>query len=161
MLVPSTGHVLSVQMKKLLFSSIGMAFCLGAMAHHSPDKPDSVAYCLEAITQFAATDRSLIARSGDNVALREAATDSLLQSEASLTKLREHLAAIPDKNIQAMEAAAASARADGASFLSHYEVCWNYCSDQEVGGSPWQACIARCRNVDPVISRLDSCRALN
>ena len=161
MLAPSTGHVLSVQMKKLLFLSIGMAFCLGAMAHHSSDDPDSSAYCLEAITQFSATDRSLIARAGDNVALREAATDSLLQSEASLTKLREHLAAIPDKNTQAMEAATAGARADSASFLSHYEVCWNYCSDQEVGGLPWQACIARCRSADPVISRLDSCRALN
>lgn len=148
-------------MKKLLFSSIGMAFCVGAIAHHTADEGEIIAYCLNAVTHFADADRSLIARSGDNIALREAAMDSLLQSEATLITLRERFAALPDKDSRATDAAAASARADEAAFLTHYEVCWNYCSDQEVGGPPWQACIARCRSADPVISRLDSCRSLN
>jgi hypothetical protein len=146
-------------MKMSVYSSMGMLICMLVMSQTAPaSEAEGIAYCVDVITQFAASERALIAGSGDNVALREAATESVSQYERHLARLRERLVAIPEMDDQTMAAAAASARADGAAFLSHYEVCWNYCSDQEVGGSPWQACIARCRGVDPVISRLDSCR---
>lgn len=142
-----------------MYSSTGMLIGLLVMSQIAPaGEAESIAYCVDAITQFAASDRALIAGSGDNVALREAATDSVSQYERRLTRLRERLAVIPDKDNQTIEAASRSALEDGAAFLRHYEVCWNYCSDQEIGDAPWQACIARCRGVDPVISRLDSCR---
>ena len=149
-------------MKKLLLALMGTM--IGAAATPQTDAGSealNVAYCIGAIERFAAADRALMARAGDNASLRDAAADSLAQYERSLGRLRERFAALPDKDGRAMAAATRDAHTDQAAFLGHYEVCWNYCSPQDVGSPPWQACIARCRKADPVISRLDRCRTLD
>jgi hypothetical protein len=155
------GHILTDAMKNRLLALIGAMMC-AAMTPWNAAASEAVdmAYCLSAIDRFTAADRALIARSGANTALRQAATDSLAHLETSLARLRERFAAIPNKDGHATEAAAREARADDVVFLRHYEVCWNYCSDEKIGDVPWQACIARCRKADPMISRLDRCRAM-
>ena len=118
-------------------------------------------YCLGALERSAAIDQQLIAASGENVALREAAANSFAQYQRALSKLRERLAAMPDQDAHIASAATQKAHADHAAFFRHYEVCWSYCSNEEVGGALWQNCIARCRKADPLISRLDLCRTLD
>jgi len=147
-------------MNKLLLAL--MCTMIGASAFsqsNSENEPAAVAYCLSAVERFAAADRSLIARSGADSPVRDAAVDSLKQYEKSLDKLRARLRDLPEKDVLAMEDATRAAEADQAAFMKHYEVCWDYCSNEDVGGPTWQACIARCRKFDPVISRLDRCRA--
>ena len=117
-----------------------------------------IAYCVVALEQRAAADRALLAASGTDAALREAATESLQLHERSIGKLRASLAAISGENRRATDAAAREAQEDASQFSRHFEVCWNYCSSEDVRSPQWQACIARCRSADPVISKLDRCR---
>jgi hypothetical protein len=141
-----------------------MGIMIGAPARPqsaAAKESENAAYCLSAIERFAAADRSLLARSGANPTVRDAAADSLQQYETSLSRLRALFNAVPDKDAAAMEAAERAAEADQAAFPKHYEVCWNYCSDDDVGSPTWQACIARCQRADPLISRLDRCRSVD
>lgn len=128
---------------------------------NSGNESVALAYCISAIERSAAADRSLIAKSGAHAPVRDAAVDSLKQYERSLDTLRARLRDLPDKDGPAMEDAKRVAEADQAAFMKHYEVCWHYCSDEDVARPAWQACIARCTKFDPILSRLDRCRTLD
>ena len=148
--------------KKKLLLALAALVCLPAAPQvGSGNEAIDIAYCLEALERSAALDQQLIAASGENIAIREAAADSFAQYQRSLSKLRDRQAAMPDQDAHTTSAATQKAHADHAAFFSHYEVCWNYCSDEEVGGALWQGCIARCRKADPLLSRLDRCRTLD
>jgi len=146
-------------MKEQFFALMGMMVCAPVLSQSVfASEPVNVAYCLSAIERFADGDRSLLARPGTSRSLRDATAESLRQYEISLSRLRAQFNAMLDIDAAAIEGATRAAETDQAAFPKHFEVCWNYCSDVDVGSPPWQACIARCRKADPIISRLDRCR---
>ena len=158
---PLRDHTPGKTRKRLLRALTVMICVPAAPQDGAGNEAIEIAYCLGALQRSAAVDQQLIAASGENVALREAAADSLAQYQRSLSKLRERLAAIPDQDTHIASAATQRAHTDHAAFFSHYEVCWNYCSNEEVGSAIWQGCISRCRKADPLISRLDRCRSFD
>ena len=147
--------------QNLLFALTAMICVPAAPQSGSGNEAIDIAYCVAALERSAAVDQQLIAAAGENVALRAAAADSFAQHQRSLSELRERLTVVPDQDAHTTSASTQKAHADHAAFSSHYEVCWNYCSNEEVGSAIWQGCISRCRKADPLITRLDLCRALD